>query len=139
MGLVSRVTTLTLPDEVYRALVAARRRRGEPMAAIIRRALDRELKTERGEAPGEGSRRRARRGERPPRSVLDWLRAPAGSFSHLDRQAAARATDWDPDAPALPTPPLHRAGSRGQPPRPVGLRGAAARLNLLGVGSAKGV
>jgi hypothetical protein len=97
---VSRVTTLTLPDELYRALLAAKRRRRESMGTIIRRALDRELAPPPGggasDQPGAQRRRPARR---LPPSVLDWLDAPAGSFAHLEPRAGLQPTDWDPDAP----------------------------------------
>ncbi len=91
----SRVTTITLPDRVHRALVRAGRRRGESMAAIVRRALGRELaQVELSETAKRGVPKTL------PRDVRVWLRSPPGSFAHLAlvRDQSHEPTDWDADA-----------------------------------------
>jgi len=97
IGPVSRVTTITLPDSLHDAIRTVGAKTGRSMAAVVRDALEREVVS----AAPHGRRERAamlRRAPSPPRSVMDWLRAPPGSYSHLAPGAAASPTDWDPDA-----------------------------------------
>ena len=91
------MTTITLPDRLHDAVRTVGARTGRSMAAVVRDALERDIasaapKARRGRAPV------TRRAPSPPRSVMDWLRAPAGSYSHLVPGADASPTDWDPDA-----------------------------------------
>jgi hypothetical protein len=90
------VTTITLPDRLHDAIRNVGAKTGRSMAAVVRDALERDLASA---APNvrRGRARVTRRAPSPPRSVMDWLRAPAGSYSHLAPGADA-PTDWDPDA-----------------------------------------
>jgi hypothetical protein len=90
---VSRVTTVTLPEDLHRTLVRRGKQRGESMASIIRRALDRELSGTEEPTPPRGARRRT-----PPADVVQWLRAPPGAFGALFRDASVEPADWDADA-----------------------------------------
>ncbi|MBI2897914.1 MAG: hypothetical protein HYY06_30425 [Deltaproteobacteria bacterium] len=63
------------------------------MAAIVRRALGREL------AGGEASEAAKRRAPASfPRDVRVWLRSPPGTYSHLARDRSHEPADWDADA-----------------------------------------
>ena len=92
IGGVSRVTTVTLPEDLHRILVRRGKQRGESMAAIIRRALDRELGGTEGPTPPSRARRKT-----PPADVVQWLRAPPGAFCPLFRDASVEPADWDAD------------------------------------------
>lgn len=73
------VTTLILPESLRRRLRDLADREGTSMAELLRRGADR-LVHESALRGGRAGRRREA-GARLPRSVEDYLAAPAGSFA----------------------------------------------------------